>query len=165
IVLDSIAQRLEAAYRGDRYHALLRNIESVRPDEWDVRPAEWSAEVFGAQPQLSICDIAGHAGAAKHVYAARLSGDDALAWADIRVPAAREMPAVLTWLDEGHEALASALAGLADDADLMAERLSPSRRVLTAEQLLSLIINHDLYHAGEVNRQRALLRGADGWER
>jgi len=27
------------------------------------------------------------------------------------------------------------------------------------------VINHDLYHSGETNRQRALIRGADGWER
>jgi hypothetical protein len=31
--------------------------------------------------------------------------------------------------------------------------------------LIALITNHDLYHAGEINRQRALLRGAKGWDR
>jgi hypothetical protein len=31
--------------------------------------------------------------------------------------------------------------------------------------LIAMIGNHDLYHSGEVNRQRALIRGANGWER
>jgi hypothetical protein len=31
--------------------------------------------------------------------------------------------------------------------------------------LIALITNHDLYHAGEINRQRSLLRGAQGWDR
>jgi hypothetical protein len=31
--------------------------------------------------------------------------------------------------------------------------------------LIALITNYDLHHAGEINRKRALLRGARGWDR
>jgi hypothetical protein len=32
-------------------------------------------------------------------------------------------------------------------------------------QLLTIMISHDLYHSGEINRQRSLIRGAEGWDR
>jgi uncharacterized damage-inducible protein DinB len=165
IALEVFARRLEAAYRGDPFHALRQNLESVRPEEWDVRPANHSEEVFGTQPELSISDIVLHVGGGKYMYTARVSGDEALDWADIRLAPSRERAAMLDWLDEGHRTLEAALAALDDDAELEVERLAPWRRPLRTEHLLSIVISHDLYHSGEINRQRALIRGADGWGR
>jgi hypothetical protein len=31
--------------------------------------------------------------------------------------------------------------------------------------MIGIVINHDLYHAGEINRQRDMIRGAEGWDR
>jgi hypothetical protein len=156
--------RLEAAYRSDPFHAFRRNVESVRADEWDVRPASWSADEFGADPELSICELTLHVAGAKHMYADRAFGEASLDWSDIRPPSL-EMPAVLAWLDEGHRKLAGGLAALTDDAQLAEERPAPWRLPLRREQLLMIVINHDLYHSGEINRQRALIRGAEGWAR
>jgi uncharacterized damage-inducible protein DinB len=165
IAIDLWTARLEAAYRLDPFHALRKNIESVRADEWDVRPAQWSVEEFGTQPELSICDLAFHVGGAKYMYADRAFGEMRLEWTDIALPASREMQYVLAWLDEGHRLLVEGMAALSDDAQLGDQRFAPWRLALTREQLLGIVINHDLYHSGEINRQRALLRGADGWER
>lgn len=165
IAIDLLVRQMNAAYRDDPFHALRRNLESVRPDEWDVRPATWSAEEFGTQPELSICDLALHVGGAKFMYADRAFGRASLEWADIAIPPTRDMTAVLAWLEEGYRALADGLAALEDDTDLAAERQAPWRLPMRREQLMSIIINHDLYHSGEINRQRALLRGADGWQR
>jgi uncharacterized damage-inducible protein DinB len=162
--IELLAGRMEAAYRGDRFHALRANLATVQPEEWHVRPGRPSVEVFGTSPELSIADIVEHVGGAKFMYAARVSGDEGLNWTDIRRPP-REIETMLEWLDEGHHALERAVAALEDDAELTAERLAPWRRPLTAEQLLSIVINHDLYHSGEINRQRALIRGAQGWDR
>ena len=155
---------MEAAYRADPFHALRRNVESVRPDEWDVRPAEWSKDEFGEQPELSICDSTLHIAGAKFMYADRAFGDASLEWADIALPP-RDMPSVLAWLDEGHSLIARGLAALEDDAELEAERPAPWRVPMRRDALLGIIINHDLYHSGEINRQRALMRGAVGWDR
>jgi uncharacterized damage-inducible protein DinB len=163
--IDHFVRRMEAAYRADPFHALRKNLESVSAAEWDVRPSEWSATEFGTQPELSICDLALHAGGAKYMYAERAFSAAMLEWSGIALPAARDMPTVLTWLDEGHRQLSSGLAALADDSELVAERPAPWRTRMSREQLLSIIINHDLYHSGEINRQRALLRGAGGWDR
>lgn len=158
-------RRLEAAYRTDPFHAFRKNLESVQPDAWDVRPAEWSIDEFGTQPELSICDLALHVGGAQFMYADRAFGDASLEWGDIHVPPSRDMASVFAWLDEGYQALRRGLEELTDDTELTAERQAPWRMPLTREQLLTLVGNHQLYHSGEVNRQRALLRGADGWAR
>lgn len=165
IAIELMSGRMEAAYRADPFHAFRKNVASVRPEEWDLRPAEWSTEEFGTQPELSICDLVLHVAGAKHMYADRLFGPAALEWTDIHVPASRAMDATLAFLDEGHRLLADGLAALGDDGDLAAERPAPWRAPMKRDVLLGIVINHDLYHSGEVNRQRALIRGAAGWAR
>ena len=165
IAIELWERSLEAAYRTDPFHAVRRNLESVRSEEWDVRPAAWNVDVFGTQPELSICDIALHVGGPKFMYAARIAGDNALDWQDIQAPVTLDMDSVLAWIDEGHRTLEAAIAALEDDAELAAERLAPWRRPLRVEGLLSIVVNHDVYHSGEINRQRALIRGAEGWGR
>ena len=155
-------RRLDASYRTDPFHAFRKNLESVRAVEWDVKPAEWSVDEFGTQPELSICDLALHVGVGQFMYANRAFGDSTLEWEQIALPP-REMPSVFAWLDEGYQAVRSGLEALTDDAQLAEERQAPWRMPLTREQLVTLVGNHQLYHSGEINRQRALLRGASGW--
>ena len=164
IAIELLLRRMDAAYRGDYFHALRKNVESVRPEEWDVRPATWSVEEFGTQPELSICETVLHVAGAKFMYADRAFGDASLEWGDIRPPAL-DMESVLAWLAEGHQQLVAGLAALQDDGELLVERPAPWRMPLVREQLIGIVINHDLYHSGEVNRQRALIRGAEGWDR
>ena len=163
--IEFLSQRLEAAYRGDPFHAVRKNIASVRPDEWDVRPAKWTVEEFGTQPELSICDLALHVGGPKYMYADRAFGDASLEWGDIKPPESREMNVVLAWMDAGHRLLQDGLKALSDDEELSVQRQAPWRTPMTRMQLVALVINHDVYHSGEINRQRALIRGAEGWER
>ena len=164
IAIELWANRMDAAYRHDPFHALRRNVESVRSDEWAVRPAEWSVEEFGTDAELSICDIVVHVAGAKFMYADRAFGDASMEWSDARPPSL-EMDTVLAWLDEGHRKLTAGLAALTDDAELKEQRQAPWRTPMRREQLLGIVINHDLYHAGAINQQRSLLRGANGWDR
>ncbi len=157
-------QRLEAAYRADPFHALRKNIESVRPDEWDVKPPRTGDQKEGslAGDELSICDLAIHAGGPKYMYANRAFGDARLEWTDITLPASRDMATVLAWMDEGHQHLVEGLAALQDDALLLEQRPAPWRTPMRVVALLGIIINHDVYHSGEINRQRGLIRHS-GW--
>jgi hypothetical protein len=165
IVIEVFEWRLEAAYRGDPFHAVRRNLASVLPAEWDLRPATWSKEIFGEDPELSICDLAFHIGGPKYMYADRAFGNGSLEWGDIKPPASREMAIVLEWMDAGHQLLADGLKRLTDDDELSAQRQAPWRTPMSRMQLVALVINHDVYHSGEINRQRSLIRGAEGWER
>jgi hypothetical protein len=99
VEIEAMRRMLEEAYRTDPFSALRKNLSSVRPDEWDVLPAGRSAEEFGNQPELSICDIALHTGA-KCMYADRAFGDATLEWHTIQPPPSRRMDDVLAWLDE-----------------------------------------------------------------
>jgi uncharacterized damage-inducible protein DinB len=159
-----MSRMLDEAYRTDPWSALRKNIASVRPEEWDIRPATWSKDEFGTDPELSICDVALHTGA-KYMYADRAFGDASLEWGTIKPPASRSMEDVLAWLDEAHRLMMDGLASLEDDAQLEDQRQAPWRTPMRRRALIALITNHDLYHAGEINRQRALIRGAEGWDR
>jgi hypothetical protein len=162
--IEVMRRMLEQAYRTDPWSALRKNLSSVRPEEWDVRPAEWSTDEFGTDPALSICDIALHTGA-KYMYADRAFGEANLEWETIVGPPSRSMDDVLAWLDEAQRLMMDGLASLDDDARLDEERQAPWRTPMKRRSLIAIITNHDLYHSGEINRQRALLRGAAGWAR
>jgi hypothetical protein len=164
IAIEAMLRMSEEAYRTDPWSALRKNIVSVLPDEWDVRPLTWSKDEFGQDPELSICDIALHTGA-KYMYVDRAFGEMKIDWGDIKPPPSRGMDDVLAWLDEAHRQLTDGLRALEDDAQLEEQRLAPWRTPMRRSSLIALITNHDLYHSGEINRQRALIRGAEGWDR
>ena len=161
-----LLRQMNAAYRDDPFHAFRNNVASVRPEEWDVRPSGWTVEEFGAQPELSIRDLVLHVAAPKYMYADRAFGDATLEWGDIKLPSL-DTESILRWLDDGHRKLVDGLAALEDDAELAVERQTPWRAPTTMrrDQLLTIVINHDVYHSGEINRQRALIRGTQGWDR
>lgn len=162
--IESLLHMLEVAYRADPFGSLLGNIKSVSDAEWQIAPEEWSKEEFGdTYPELSICDLVVHVGGAKRMHANRALGDGTMQWGGIPLPAAFDMETVLTWLDEGHRGLVAGLEALADDAELGVERAAPWGAPLRREQTITMMISHDLYHAGEINRQRALIRGAKWW--
>ena len=98
--IEVVTRMLDQAYRTDPWSALRKNLASVKPEEWDVRPAEHSVDEFGTQPELSICDIALHTGA-KYMYYDRSFGDMKLEWGDIPGPPSRSMDDVLAWLEPG----------------------------------------------------------------
>lgn len=161
--IDTLLRLMNIAYRDDPFCALRRNLASITPEEWSIKPATWSADEFGTDPELSICDLVLHVGGAKHMYANHAFGDASLEWAGVKPPSALDMETVLAWLDEGHRQLVDGLSVLADDAELAVERPAPWKVPMPKELFVTIMISHDLYHSGEINRQRALIRGAEGW--
>jgi hypothetical protein len=163
IALETLGRLLEAAYRNDPFHALRRNLDSVLPEEWDTRPPD--AATPPAEPAtdvFAIREIVQHVAGAKYMYANHAFGDAAMDWSDIPRPARGDREGLLAWLDDGHKAFMAGLAALADDAALEEKRPWPGGFQLPVSFMVATIINHDLYHAGEINRQRALLRHS-GW--
>lgn len=162
--IDAALQTLESAYRGDRFHALRRNLEDLAPSEWTARPGSHRVGVFGERPELSIRDLVHHVGGALRMYTNHAFGDATMQWGDSHgIPETREE--ALVWLDEAHDGFASAVAALADDSDLAVERRAPWGAHIPTWQIISTMANHEVYHSGEINRQRTLMRGAEGWER
>jgi uncharacterized damage-inducible protein DinB len=159
------------AFEGDgqQEHALLTNLSSVTADDWLWAPP-------GAV--RSIRQIVSHVAACKQMYRNHAFEDGGLSWGDTARDLEHSMtdlqdratlenePArerILDWLVEGHQRLVAAVETLRDDAELLALRRASWGAVYETRWLIGVTIQHDLYHAGEINHVRALKQGNDAW--
>lgn len=163
--IETWLRMMEIAYKDDPFGSLLRNLKGITAEEWATVPETWSKEEFGDEwgADLAIRDLTLHVAGAKYMYADRAFGDASMEWETVPRPASFDMETVLAYLEAGYQQLASGLAALTDDAQLDEMRQAPWRTPMTVLNLMTLMISHDLYHSGEINRQRALIRGAKGW--
>jgi uncharacterized damage-inducible protein DinB len=149
---------LDQAFEDDEEHSLLVNLRDISPDDWHRR-------IEGVQ--RSIRQLAYHAGVAKHLYADHLFGAATTSYDSVlrSAPATRdaaEKGVVITWMREGHQKMRDGVASLAD-GDLETVVRSHWGAMMQKRRLISGIIQHDAYHAGEINHLRAMLQGNDGW--
>jgi uncharacterized damage-inducible protein DinB len=145
----------DAGFDGPDWHSLLGNLRAVTEDDWRWVPAG------GAR---SIRDIVLHAGGAKHMYFSNAFGDRSLDWESPLVLGegrCETLADALEWLREAHRRFRDAVAKLDDDAELSRPRPHHSRHGVTTEWIILVMIQHDLYHAGEINHIRALKQGDD----
>jgi uncharacterized damage-inducible protein DinB len=147
---------LDAAFEGPDWHALVINLQAVQPDDWAWVPPGG---------QRSIRDIVGHVGGCKYMYHNHAFGDAHLTWDDplVQGGAALDTPATaLEWLRAGHTRLHEALAGL-DDTELLRPRMTNWGELKETRWIMAVMIQHDLYHAGEINHLRSLRQESDRW--
>jgi len=149
---------LDEAFQGTDWHSLLGNLDSVTPEDWLWVPAGG---------QRSIRDIVRHVGACKFMSHNHAFGDARLTWDDPLVEGRGRLSTIAEaalWLREGHERLRESVA-LLDDAELLRPRLTNWDELKETGWIIATsVIQHDLYHAGEINHLRALHQGADQWE-
>jgi DinB superfamily len=154
---------MDEAFRGkgleasNESQALLTNLATV------PEPA-WRAVLPGAD--RTIEKIVLHVGACKVMYDDYAFGPGTLFWTDREVepwPAgSAPMAAAIDWLEEVHERLVDHVAGLSDE-DLTVPRLTNWGEPRETRWIVSVMLQHDLYHAGEINHIRSLLSGDDRW--
>lgn len=141
----------EAFERSD--HSLLTNVASF-PDEHWARVPQGAGRTVGA--------ILGHVGGAKYMYENFAFGDGSFEAGKPPVVAPLGREPLIEWLREGQRRFVASLGALSDRR-LGEKRLTPWRGELEVREIARVIIEHDLYHAGEVNHLRALLDGSDRW--
>ena len=133
------------------------NLRTVSASDWLWTPGGG---------QRSICKIAVHVGACKYMYDNHAFGDAHLFWTDALVePWPDNPPAkdeVLAWLCEGQRRLREHVAALSDD-DLLELRRANWGEMKETRWLIKTLIEHDVYHAGEINHLRALAQHNDQW--
>lgn len=156
--VEQLLYLLDEAFEDNAHHALLKNLESVGADDWDWKP------LGGAR---TIREIVGHVGACKYMYENHAFGDARLTWTDPLVdpqvlPSDGSVEAVLEWVREGQRRLRESVARL-DDDELLAPRKTNWGEMMETRWIISVMIEHDLYHAGEINHIRALRQGNDRW--
>jgi uncharacterized damage-inducible protein DinB len=149
--IDTLVWLIDDAFVGDPAHSLMANLRDLPDEDWTALPPGGGR---------SVADILEHVAWSKWMYedyafgSASLRGDQ-----PPLVPAqgARSRPRdqLLAWLDS--------VRALPDDAELNRERLTNWGERLPTRVIIRIMIAHDLYHAGEINHLRALLRGTDRW--
>ena len=155
IALTQTLYLFDDAFSGDDWQSLLTNLNSVTPEEWLWVPP-------GAR--RSIRYIVRHVGASKFIYQNHAFSDASFTWKGLHEVGdshVETMSGAIAWLREGHEKLRASIAALADDEELLRPRLSPFDGPQETRWNIARMMQHDLYHAGEINHIRALGRQGD----
>ncbi len=146
------------AFESERAHSLMGNVAGLQDDDWDWKPPGG---------ERTIREIVEHAAIAKRLYAEHLFGAAKRSYADVEREsplraAARDTEALLAWAREGHAAFVAGVAALGDDA-LGQPARTHYGSVRSTASVIGAMVEHDCYHAGEINHLRALRYGDDAW--
>jgi DinB superfamily len=157
--IEQLLYLMDEAFDGAGHeHSLLANVRSVKDDHWHWVPPGGSRPIF---------EIVYHVGICKYVYDNHAFGDGSMRWdkprslPGIRREASRDE--VVAWVREGQRLLRGSVETLGSDEELLRLRRSNWGQKYETRWLISVMIEHDLYHAGEINHIRALLTGDDRW--
>ena len=157
--IESYLYLMDAGFAGPDWHSLLSNLNTVTPEDWEWTPPS------GAR---SIRDIVRHLGRVKVMAYDQAFGGATLTWDDQQVDgdeATADLPTAIAWLRTNQERLRSGVAALADDAELLEPRRTNWGELRETRWIIAVtMIQHDLYHAGEINHIRALRQDNDAWE-
>ncbi len=155
--VDQLLYLLDEAFEGEDWHSLLANLRTIAPEEWRWVPPGG---------QRSIRDLVQHVGSCKFMYDNHAFGDATLDWEHPLVAGdgvLADASSAVAWLREGHSQLRRSIAGL-DDAELLRPRRTNWGELKETRWIVAVMIQHDLYHAGEINHLRSLYRRDDRWE-
>lgn len=147
---------LDEAFMGTHWHSLLSNLRSLSQEDWRWVPAGG---------QRTIQDIVQHIGSCKLMYHNHAFGDAQLTWDDPFVAGGETLATsetAIPWLQEGHHRLRDSIVGL-DDSELLRLRMTSWGELKETRWIIGAMIEHDLYHAGEINHLRSLRHEHDQW--
>ncbi len=155
--IDELVRILDLSFKGS-LHSLVDNLVTVTDAEWTALPP-------GAD--RTIRDIVQHVGMFKFIYANHAFGDAKLDYGQSPAtpdPSRLASPsASIEWLREGQTQLRNDVAALADDSELDRLRKAHWGGMVPTLILIDTMHQHDVYHAGEINRTRGMLQGKDRW--
>jgi hypothetical protein len=162
VAVDEYLYMLNEAFAGRDWHSLQSNLKGLSREDWLwVPPA-------GARP---IAEMVSHVAACKNMYENHAFGNGSLAWTDsladqkrLKIPSDAAIEDLLRFLAEAHRRLFTAVDALGDDDELGRPRRTNWGELADTRWIIKATIEHDLYHAGEINRLRALHQGNDRWE-
>jgi uncharacterized damage-inducible protein DinB len=148
---------LRDAYDSDPEHSLLGSL-------WTVSDTDWSAKL--TEDGRSIRAIVRHVATAYHAYYDSGFGSGEPSWERMAAIglAKVERDDLMAWLAEGHQSVIAAVSALTDDAELEAPRPSHWGELVPTRRILTTLIAHAYYHAGEINHLRSVLQGNDRWD-
>lgn len=159
--IEQLLYAMDRAFEGDpksdfNWHALMVNLASVDRKDWTWLPPGGNRTIFSLVEEIGGC---------KFVYASQAFGDRSMHWfkpgsipgVTVDTPTSD----VYDWLRDSHQRLRAHVVALEDDAELLRLRLSPQGHQRETRWIVTTTIEHDIYHAGEINHLRALCQGND----
>ena len=160
-IVEHLKSQLENAYRGSRWHSLLSALKDVTPEE-----AAWKPPAYAGFPWMkgSIVEIVFHVGGDSLYQLDQALGKRELTWEVLQERFEREggdLEAALRLAEEGYNALQRALDPLTDE-DLRREYSIPEskgKQKRTLQAFFEMMIEHHLYHAGQIVYARCVFQG------
>jgi len=160
--IETLLYMMDMAFEGrtnevwGNWHALLENLGSVRDEDWTWLPEGGHRTIFHLVSDLGMC---------KYAYASAAFDDGSMNWdraGTIPELEAGCTPAIaVEYLRTAQDYWRSKVDELQDDAELTKERRGPWGTQHETRWLIKTMIEHDIYHAGEINHLRALAQGND----
>jgi uncharacterized damage-inducible protein DinB len=147
----------EHGFGRDHWHSLLWNLHNVEPEQW-AQPPQGG--------ERTIRELVIHVGTSFLMYENHAFGDGSRDWSDRAIDGIEpgDTPAeACAWLRRAHAIFRESAGQLTDD-QLGEPRKLPWGDEVEARRIIELMIQHPLYHVGEINHVRALLQGNDGWD-
>jgi uncharacterized damage-inducible protein DinB len=150
VLIEDIIWRMDQAWSESRWQALLPHLEGLTWEEANWPPVEGRRAILQILTHLGLCKI---------MYWEYAFGPAKMSWpeAGANVPKEEDMEVWRTWLAAAHERFRSSVADLTD-AELGEPRLHNSGESMPTRTLINIMVEHDLYHAGEINYIRGLYR-------
>lgn len=160
-LVEHLKAQLERAYKGSRWHSLRSALTGITPEE-----ATWTPPAYAGFPWMkgSIVEIVFHVGGDSLYQLDHALGKRELTWEALQERFEREggnLEAALRLAEEGYTALRKALDSLTDE-DLRREYPTPEgkgQKKRTLQEFFELMIEHHLYHAGQIVYARCLYEG------
>lgn len=155
---EAIRNRLEQAFRGSRYHSFLGSLRGVSDEQ-----ALWTPPHYRGFPHMtgSILNLAYHTGGDKHVLMSCAFGDSGVTWDSVKTRfegLGGNIEAAIALAEEGHMLVLRRLASLVEE-ELDSMRPYYGGKRMTAEEVFTIVAEHDNYHAGQIHFVRCLLAG------
>jgi len=161
IIVENLKRDLEAAYRGSRWHSFKSALEGITPEE-----ASWTPPAYEGFPWMkgSIVEIVFHVGGDSLYQLDYALGERKLTWDKLQQrfqEMGGDLEAAIELAEEGYRALKSALESLADE-DLKRTYPTPESKgksERTLREFFRMMVEHYLYHAGQIVYIRSLIKG------
>jgi hypothetical protein len=148
---------------GQAFDSLFGNLRDLGADDWLWVPPG------GVR---SIRAIVGHVASCKVMYDNHAFGDASMTWMDAPFGEAQSpsaeggmtAAALVEWLRGSERQLRTNFDALADDEELMKPRPVNWGGTRPTRWIVNTLIQHDGFHAGEINHLRAVHQQNDRWE-
>ncbi|MFN4218162.1 MAG: DinB family protein [Candidatus Bipolaricaulia bacterium] len=153
-----LQQQFEAAYRESRWHSLKAAMKGLQPDEATWQPPHYKGFSWA---HGSIVEILFHVAGDTLYQLDYAFGKRMLTWDALQERFRRDggdLQAAQKLLDESFSVLQEYLKDLSD-ADLARSYTAPDKTQKTVGELLQMLLEHWLYHAGQIVYVRCLWAG------